>query len=307
MRAVIALGGNALRARGESFEFEHQAQRAFKSLEPLARLISEGHEIAITHGNGPQVGMEFFRNVLTKHRYPVFPMDALNASTQGWIGYALEKAIRAHQPQAKVATLVCMVEVRENDPAFENPTKPIGEFFDEGKARELSQRFGWAVKQDATRGWRVVVPSPRPVRVLSTPGVETLLDAGFVVITAGGGGIPVVRKGQRWRGVFAVIDKDRASALLALEVKADKFVILTGVDAAYLRFGQPDQEKITKLTVSEAKELLAQGHFPPGSMGPKIEAASHFAQQSGKPAVISSLDSLSSALRGEAGTTVVPD
>ncbi|MGB9589893.1 MAG: carbamate kinase, partial [Candidatus Hydrothermia bacterium] len=190
-KAVVALGGNALRNKGESFEIEVQSARAEASVKPILELLDTGWSVVITHGNGPQVGLSFLRNAMTEDEFPIYPMDALNAETQGWIGYAIERGLRNQRPGLPVATLVSMVEVSPDDPGFQNPSKPIGEFFDKVKAMAMHGRYGWPIKEDAGRGWRVVVPSPAPLRVISSPAVKTLLEHGFVVIAAGGGGIPV--------------------------------------------------------------------------------------------------------------------
>ncbi len=302
MRIVVALGGNALREKGEPFTFEHQAEKARRSMAFVADLVRRGHQVAITHGNGPQVGLEFFRQVYGAERFPVFPLDALGAMTQGWIGYALERGLREALDGVKLATIVSMVEVSPDDPAFQNPTKPIGDFFSAEEARRLREHFGWTFKEDPRGGWRVVVPSPMPKHILSAPAVKELLEKGFVVIAVGGGGIPVVKRENRYEGVFAVIDKDRASALLAHEVGADLFLILTGVPFVYVDFGKPTQRALRELTVAEAKELLEEGQFPPGSMGPKIEAAIWFLERGGKEVIITSLERAREALEGKAGT-----
>lgn len=305
-KAVVALGGNALRNKGESFEIEVQAARAEASVKPILQLLDSGYRVVITHGNGPQVGLSFLRNALTEDEFPIYPMDALNAETQGWIGYAIERGLRNQRPELPVATIVSMVEVSPDDPGFQNPSKPIGEFFERVKAMAMHGRYGWPIREDAGRGWRVVVPSPIPIRVLSSPAVNHLLEQGFVVIAAGGGGIPVVNKNGRWEGVFAVIDKDRASAVLARETGAELLVILTAVDSVCLNFGKPDQRELRLLTCAEAEEFLSEGHFPSGSMGPKIEAACDFLRAGGKKVIITSLDGILSALEGNGGTTIVP-
>ena len=303
-KAVVALGGNALRNKGESFEIEVQSARAEASVLPILQLLDSDWRVVITHGNGPQVGLSFLRNAMSEDEFPVYPMDALNAETQGWIGYAIERGLRNQRPGLPVATLVSMVEVSPDDPGFANPSKPIGEFFDKVKAMAMHGRYGWPIREDAGRGWRVVVPSPMPLRVLASPAVNHLLDQGFLVIAAGGGGIPVINKNGRWEGVFAVIDKDRASAVLAREISAEMLIILTAVDAVYLNFGKPDQTELRNIRCVEAEKYLADGQFPSGSMGPKIEAACDFLRSGGKRVIITSLDGLSSALEGEGGTTI---
>jgi len=305
-KAVVALGGNALRDKGESFEVEVQSARAESSVSPILRLVDAGWRVVITHGNGPQVGLSFLRNAMSEDEFPIYPMDALNAETQGWIGYAIERGLRNQRPDLPIATLVSMVEVSPDDPGFANPSKPIGEFFDKVKAMAMHGRYGWPIREDAGRGWRVVVPSPMPLRIISSPAVNHLLEQGFLVIAAGGGGIPVVHRNGRWEGVFAVIDKDRASAVLARETGAELLIILTTVDSAYLNFGKPDQERLGEMTVQEARSYMAQGHFHAGSMGPKIEASCDFVENGGHRALITSLDCLARAMDGETGTAIVP-
>ncbi|NPA79903.1 MAG: carbamate kinase [Thermotogae bacterium] len=309
MRVVVALGGNALRKKGEGFDYETHYDNALLTFQRLAEagFFSNDRKVVITHGNGPQVGMEFVRHFLTKERFPMYPLHALTASTQGWIGYILEatlrRTLRERGMEREVATLMTMVEVSPDDPALRDPSKPIGEFMTKEQAMELSILTGLPVKEDANRGWRLVVGSPKPLRVINSRIVKALMEAGVIVIAAGGGGVPV--KGD-FSGVPAVIDKDRASALLGLEVGADALYILTQVPAVYINYGKPDQRPLRKVRVEELKRYAEEGHFAPGSMLPKVEAAISFVEGGGKRVVITSPDFVAEAERGEAGTVVLP-
>jgi len=309
MRAVIALGGNALRRKGEPFTLETHERNARIAMESLYRFAHE-NQVVITHGNGPQVGEEFFRNVFTSGSVFTMTLDFLNAETQGWIGYLLEKNLRNVFSEKginkSVATLITLVKVDPSDPAFQNPTKYVGRFFSREEAEELSRKYGWTFKEDKGRGYRVVVPSPYPIEVLNADAVQTLLDSSFVVIAAGGGGVPVVEENGSIRGVEAVIDKDLASSRLALQIGADMLIILTEVDRVYLNFGTPDETPLERVSVEELKKYMEEGHFPPGSMGPKVQAVIEFLENGGKEAIITSLDRFEEALEGKTGTRIVP-
>ncbi len=309
MRAVVALGGNALRKKGEPFDLETHEKNARIAAESLREFLLD-NEVVITHGNGPQVGEEFFRNVFTSGKVFTMSLDYLNAETQGWIGYLLEKSIRnaflRHGESRSIATLVTLVRVDASDPAFQNPTKYVGRFFSREEAEELREKYGWTFKEDADRGWRVVVPSPEPLEVLNADAVSTLLEAGFVVIAAGGGGIPVVVENGEIRGVEAVIDKDLASARLASQIGADTLIILTEVEKVYLNYGKPDQKPLDRVRVDELERYYREGHFPPGNMGPKVRAVIDFLRRGGKRAIITSLYTFREALEGKTGTHVLP-
>lgn len=310
-KVVIALGGNALRSKGEPFTIEHQYNRAKRSLVPIVELIREGYRIVITHGNGPQVGVEFFRNILARDKYPPYPLDVLNAETQGWMGYIISLALTNRMAELNmrrhVTTVVTRVIVDKNDPAFQNPTKPIGNFFTESEMLELKKKFPSLVfKNDANRGYRVVVPSPKPLEVLEAGEIKKLVDDGEIVIAAGGGGIPIVREDGGFRGVEAVIDKDLASAVLARNIGAEKLVILTEVPYVYLDFGKPTQRELREVHLDEIKRHYAEGQFPPGSMGPKVEAAIEFLENGGDEVIITSLDLSLEAIHGKGGTRIVP-
>jgi len=307
-KIIIALGGNALRRKGEPFTIEHQYMNASKVIKPVVALAEEGYKICITHGNGPQVGVEFFRNIYSRHKFPPYPLDALNAETQGWIGYVISRAVRKQLREDKidkeVVALVTQVVVDKDDPAFKNPTKPIGDFFTKEEAEELMKNFGWIMKEDAGRGYRVVVPSPKPLRTVEAPIISKLVDEGVIVIASGGGGIPVVEEDGVLKGVEAVIDKDRASALLGREIKADLFMILTEVDYVYVNFGKPDARPLKEVRVSELKKYYEEGQFPEGSMGPKIEAAFDFLENGGSKVIITSIERAHDALYNGFGTHI---
>ncbi len=307
---VIALGGNALRKKGEDFSVETQYRNVLRSMQNLRPLFTPDRRIAITHGNGPQVGVEFHRNILARDWYPPYPLDVLNADTQGWIGYlivnALHQVFLEHGIRRQATAVVTRVEVDPEDPAFQNPTKPIGDFYSEEEARRLQEVLGLPMREDAGRGWRAVVPSPWPRHVVEAPVIQELVQKGVVTVAVGGGGIPVVRRDHGYQGVPAVIDKDRASAVLALEIGARRLIILTEVDRVYLNFGTPQAQPLEHLTLREAEQYLAEGHFPPGNMGPKIEAAIHFLRHGGQEVIITSIERAHQALQGLAGTHLHP-
>jgi len=279
--------------------------------ELLVPVFRSGYRAVLTHGNGPVVGNILFRMALTSKSLVPMPMDVCVAHSQGGIGYMLQQSLAnvlaRHGIRASVSSIVTEVEVDPNDPAFTHPTKPVGRFFSEADARRIASETGWDFVEDSGRGWRRVVPSPLPLAILDTPAINALLAAGVIPIAAGGGGIPVVRApGGGYRGVAAVVDKDLTSGLLAADVGAGQLVMLTGVERVALDFGKPTQRSIERLTVAEARKHLADGQFPPGSMGPKISAALQFIERGGPRAVITSLDKLDLALDGRAGTAIVP-
>jgi carbamate kinase len=295
---VVALGGNALLGPGErGTAAEHRANLAstFRAIAPLLR-----GEVVLTHGNGPQVGNELLRQELAAAEAPPLPLCVAVAQTQAEVGTLIAAELRplAGRPVAVVATHVV---VDEHDPAFENPTKPIGPFYDSSRAQQLERERGWALREVSGRGWRRVVPSPQPLEVLELEAVRTLLNAGTLVVAAGGGGIPVVRREDRYDGIDAVIDKDRASALLAEGLGAERLVILTEVPAVYRRFGTDGQEPVAELSPGRDSGLLAD--LPAGSMRPKVEAAFAFVEKTGGEALITSAEAVE---EGKAGTKVVP-
>ncbi len=302
---MIALGGNALRKKGEGFDFETHYENAYMTFLNLADTGILWEKVCITHGNGPQVGMEFMRNFISKDRFPIYPLDSLTASTQGWIGYIFERALRKVLRERKINREVCvvitLVEVDKEDPALKDPSKPIGDFLTEREAKELSILTGLDVKEDANRGWRFVVGSPKPLRILNASTINRLIDDGIIVIACGGGGVPVDKD---LNGVSAVIDKDRASSLLAKDISAERFIILTEVPEVYINFGKPNQKPIREITVEELKRLIEEGHFAPGSMLPKIEAVIDFIEGGGKEAIITSPQHLKESLKGLRGTFI---
>jgi carbamate kinase len=308
---VVAFGGNAVYPPTIKGLAEEQLEIMDAACELLVPVFRAGYRAVLTHGNGPVVGNILFRMALTSKSLVPMPMDVCVAHSQGGIGYMLQQSLAnvlaRHGIRASVSSIVTEVEVDPNDPAFTHPTKPVGRFFSEADARRIASETGWDFVEDSGRGWRRVVPSPMPLAILDTPAINALLAAGVIPIAAGGGGIPVVRApGGGYRGVAAVVDKDLTSGLLAADVGAGQLVMLTGVERVALDFGKPTQRSIERLTVAEARKHLADGQFPPGSMGPKISAALQFIERGGPRAVITSLDKLDLALDGRAGTAIVP-
>jgi len=302
MRILVALGGNALLRRGETMSAENQrrnVQTAAKALAPLGR----GHQLVITHGNGPQVGLLALQSA-AYHEVNAYPLDVLGAQTEGMIGYMIEQELGNILPfEQPFATILSMVEVDPDDPAFRNPTKPIGPVYTEEEAKRLMAKEGWVMAPDE-KGWRRVVPSPVPKRIFQIRPVKWLLEKGCIVICAGGGGIPTMyAPGRKLQGIDAVIDKDRASALLARELEVDIFIMATDADAVYLDWGKPAQRRIRRAS----PQALAQYDFAAGSMGPKVEAACDFVERTGKTAAIGALTDLERITRGEAGTIVTRD
>lgn len=308
-RIVIALGGNALGNTPAE-----QLQRIDAAAPSLIGLIKQGHEIIVSHGNGPQVGMiklGLDTAADSNDKVARFPLPECTALSQGYIGYHLQNGIlrelRIEGMPWHVATVITQMEVDPNDPAFKNPTKPIGAFYTEEEAKKLmAENPGMVYKEDAGRGWRQMVASPKPLDIVEKDSILNLLDHEFIVIACGGGGIPVIKdKDGDYEGVPAVIDKDFASAKLAELVDADYLFILTAVDRVCINFGKPNQEELKEITVEKAKELAAEGHFAPGSMLPKVEAAISFAQgKKGRKAVIASLEKAPMAMKGESGTVI---
>jgi carbamate kinase len=305
--AVVAMGGNALVPPGERGTLGEQQVHARAACEGVAALVESGYRVVLTHGNGPQVGAALLRAELAQ--LPRQPLDACVAETQGEIGYllqqALETTLAAHGLADPVAAIVTQVVVDPGDPAFLRPTKPIGPFLSELEARERERQLGWVVGEDASRGWRRLVASPRPLEIVELPAIRACLDAGMVVIAAGGGGIPVARQEGRLEGVEAVIDKDRASALLAKKLGAQMLLFSTDVDRVAWHFGKPDQRWLDRLGWDDAQIYLAEGEFPPGSMGPKIEAALDFLRAPERRVIITSPQRIAAALHGHAGTLML--
>lgn len=312
--AVVAIGGNSLIKDKTKVSVQDQYEAAKETTIHIAGMIEAGWDVAIGHGNGPQVGFILRRSEIA-HKVEgmhELPLDVCGADSQGAIGYALQQNLQneltkrgIHKP---VTTVITQVLVDKDDPAFEKPTKPIGSFMEESDAKKREHELGWAVVEDAGRGWRRVVPSPLPKKVVELEAVQTLIKAGAVVITVGGGGIPVIETDDNtYAGTAAVIDKDYASALVAMSIGADLLLISTAVDKVALNFGKPDQRWIDRMTASEAQDYLDEGtHFAEGSMAPKIRAILWFLESGGKQAIITTPENIGKALMGETGTTIVP-
>jgi carbamate kinase len=308
--AVVAVGGNSLIKNKEQRTIPDQYAAAGESMTHIAGMIEADWDVVITHGNGPQVGFILRRAELALHELHPVPLDSCGADTQGAIGYMFQRALYNEFKQRgidkKSATVVTQVLVDRNDPAFQNPSKPIGSFMDEGTASERSKQDGWVVVEDAGRGWRRVVPSPLPVRIIEQDAIQSLIEDGFVVIGVGGGGIPVVEdENGELVGIEAVIDKDFASALLANNIQADLLLISTAVEKVALNFNKPDQRWIDRMTLEEAKKHLADGQFGKGSMEPKIRAIVGFLERGGKEALITDPANIELALEGKTGTRIV--
>jgi carbamate kinase len=308
---VVAIGGNSLIKDPQHMTVPDQYAALGETSGHIATIIKEGWRVAIGHGNGPQVGFILRRSELASHELHEVPLDVCGADSQGAIGYELQQNLandfRRMGMDRQAVTVVTQVEVAADDPAFANPSKPIGSFMDEATALRRRDVDGWSVREDAGRGWRRVVPSPKPLRIVEEKAVRALLHDGFVVITVGGGGIPVVADEHGLlHGIAAVIDKDYASALLATAIRADVFAISTSIERVALDWGRPTQRFVDHLTVDEARAYLAEGtHFAPGSMAPKVEACIGFLERGGGEAVISSPENLELALLGRAGTHIV--
>lgn len=307
-KIVVALGGNAILRPKEEATFSNQLANVKISAEQIMSLKEAGHNVVIVHGNGPQVGNIIRQNEEAKSVVPSLPLDACSAESQGLIGYMLTQSLRNEALKRKMSTSVAWLltetEVELSDPAFAEPSKPIGVFYDKSEAQELALSKGWVVKEDAGRGYRRVVASPEPVKIHGVEQVAALLNAGTLVVSTGGGGIPITADSQgQFSGVDAVIDKDRSALKLAEQLEADVLMILTDVPHVYINYNQPNQEKLTRLSVQQAFDYVNAGHFAAGSMGPKMEAAIAFAK-SGKIAIICSLDEALLALEGKSGTRI---
>jgi len=309
-RIVIALGGNAILQPGQKGTSEEQAANVDVACKGIARLIAEGAEVVLTHGNGPQVGNALIRSEESAQIIPPSPLHVCGAQTQGELGFYIQKSLGNNLTLNKhprpVVTVVTQTLVDADDPAFQNPTKPVGPFYTPAKAAKIMETRGWVMVEDSGRGWRRVVASPKPLELIEAPAIRRLVDSGAVVVASGGGGIPVRRcEDGTLTGVEAVIDKDLAGAVLARDVEATKFIVLTDVDGAYINFKRPDKKLLRRLDTVEAARLMQEGQFGTGSMGPKIQAAMSFAESTGKPALITSLGALEQALSGKTGTVVV--
>lgn len=309
-KLVIALGGNALQEAGKPATAQAQLEVVEKTSEYIADIVERGYEVIVAHGNGPQVGRIVIQNEVASAATPAMPFDVCGAMSQGMIGYhiqqGLSKVLRHRGINKNVVTIVTQVVVDKDDPKFKAPSKPIGPFYTEEEAKAIAAEKGYTMKEDAGRGWRRVVASPLPVEIVELDAVKTLNDAGFVVVTVGGGGIPVIRNDAGdLEGVAAVIDKDLASEKLARDMDADALVILTAVEKVSINFKKPDQKDLDRMSAAEAKQYIKEGHFAPGSMLPKIEAALSFVESKpGRVAIITSLDKAVDAIEGRAGTTI---
>ena len=308
--ALVAVGGNSLIRAGEKGTIAEQLANARHTAAAIVELHREGYRLVVTHGSGPQVGAALLRSERAADQVYSLPLDVCDATAQGEIGYLMQQSLqnemgRAGQKGAVVAVL-SQVVVSHDDPAMKKPSKPIGPFYSRAEAEERKRRFGWEIVEDASRGYRRVVPSPEPLEIVEEPVVRALMEQGVLVIAVGGGGIPVVRNGGNLEGVEAVIDKDRVSGLLASRLKVDQFIICTDVEAVFVDFKQPTKRALGRVSAAEMKQYLAAGQFPPGSMGPKVESAVEFVEHGGREAIITSYDHLREAVQGTRGTHVVP-
>ena len=306
---VLAVGGNALLRVGDNGTAEEQFKRARETAENIFPVFNE-YKVVVTHGNGPQVGAILLQNENSKNIVPPMPLDVCGAMSQGEIGYFLGQSFHnvfdEKGMKKEIVTVLTRVLVDENDPAFKNPTKPIGPFYTEEEAKKLAKERGWTVIEDSGRGWRRVVPSPDPLEIIEKNIIRKIIDSGYVAIAVGGGGIPVIRKNGSLIGVEGVIDKDLASATLGKDIRADKLFILTSVDRVYLNFGTEQQRGIEEMNVSEAKKYMEEGHFRKGSMYPKILAAIRFLKSGGKSVLITSPEKVKDSMDGKSGTWIYP-
>jgi carbamate kinase len=308
---LIAVGGNSLIRAGEKGTIAEQLANARRTAAAITGLVRDGCQLVITHGNGPQVGAALLRSERASDQVPGHTLDVCDATTQGEIGYLLQQSLRnellavgLHVP---VVTVLTQCVVSPEDPAMQHPTKPIGPFYSRADAEERRRQFGWQIVEDAARGYRRVVPSPDPIEIVELEVIRDLVNDGVLVIAVGGGGIPVVRSKGMLRGVEAVIDKDRASALLAAQLGVDLFAISTDTEYVYLDYKKPTQRPLKHVTAAELEAHYHAGHFPPGNMGPKVESVLRFLHNRGKQAVITSFEHLYAAVNGPAGTHIVPD
>lgn len=306
---VIAIGGNAILKEGQVGTVEEQLANVDSACGPIVDLYAKGFRIILVHGNGPQVGNILLQVEAAADTVAPQTIDLAGAQTQGQLGYMIQRSVHNHFTRrgvaGKITSVVTQVIVDARDPAFQNPTKPIGPFYTQQRAEELHRLSPQQVfREDAGRGWRRVVPSPRPIRIIERDSVRSLLDQNHIVVAGGGGGIPVAVEGDHYVGMEAVVDKDLVSAAIARDLNADKLIILTGVPQVYVDFGTPDQRPIYRMSAAEAKQYLDEGQFPPGSMMPKIQAALEYLEAGGKEVVITSIDQLAQAAEGKTGTVI---
>lgn len=307
--ALLAVGGNSLIRAGEKGTVAEQLANTRRTAAAIIGLIRDGYHLVLTHGNGPQVGAALLRSERGSDQVPPHSLDVCDACTQGEIGYLLQQSLHNELARAAlnvpVVTVVTQVVVSRDDPAMQHPSKPIGPFYSRADAEQRRQMFGWQIVEDAARGYRRVVPSPEPIDIVELEVIRSLVDQGVLVIAAGGGGIPVVRSNGGLCGIDAVIDKDRASALLASRLGVDLFAISTDTEFVYLDYKKPGQRPVTQATAAEMQEHYRGGHFPPGNMGPKIESALRFLANGGREVIITSYEHLYEAVAGSAGTHIV--
>lgn len=305
---LIAVGGNSLLRAGQSGSVKEQIENANTTCRHIARLVEQGHQIVITHGNGPQVGAQLIRSEMAAQQVYQLPLDSCDASTQGELGYVLQNAmsnaLRALSINTPVITILTQVVVDEFDPAFSHPSKPVGPFYAKEVAEKRKHELGWEIIEDAARGYRRIVPSPCPLEIVELAAIRYCLSQGFVVIAAGGGGIPVIDRGGVYSGVEAVVDKDRASSLLANKLGLETFITSTDTDKVYLNFKKQNQLALDQVSLAQAEQYLSEHHFLPGSMGPKIEAAIDFLSSGGREVIITRPDLITEALTGRAGTHI---
>lgn len=308
---LLAIGGNSLIRAGEKGSIAEQVANARRTAVEIVALCRSGHRLVLTHGNGPQVGAALLRSERGASQVPGQSLDVCDACTQGEIGYILQQALESefsiaglHMP---VVTVVTQSVVSADDPAMQHPTKPIGPFYSRADAEERQRQFEWKIVEDASRGYRRVVPSPEPIEIVELEVIQDLVEDGVLVIACGGGGIPVIWKDGKLQGVEAVIDKDRASSLLASKLGVDLFMISTDTDYVYLDYKKAGQRPLRRVTATELQTYLEAGHFPPGNMGPKIESVLRFLRHGGTEAIVTSCENLGKAIAGNAGTHILPD
>ncbi|MGC8562896.1 MAG: carbamate kinase [Thermoplasmata archaeon] len=309
MKATLAVGGNALLEKYDRGTADEQIYRAELTARKTFEFFRE-NEVVLTHGNGPQVGAILLQNEFASSVSPAMPLDVCGAMSQGNIGYFLQtsfqKVFNEMGVNKKIVTLITRTVVEKDDPAFKNPTKPVGKYYTRDEARVLGSNNGFVMKEDAGRGYRRVVPSPIPVDIVEFDQIKYLMNEKFVPIAVGGGGIPVIKSDGGYTGVEAVIDKDLASSLIAVKLNADLFIILTAVDAAYINFNKPNKQKLGIIGTEEIKKLRTEGHFASGSMLPKVDAAINFVEKTGRKAIITNAENMALALKGTAGTIITP-
>lgn len=308
---IISIGGNALIPKGEKGTIDEQFDHTMLAMGKIAKMLEHDSNIVITHGNGPIVGNIVIRNEAAKDIIPAMPLYICDADSEGGIGFMLQQSLyncfKKNGISREVVALVTQVVVDKNDPAFLNPTKPIGPFYSKDDSDLLAKSRGWVLREDSGRGFRRVVPSPKPKRIVESQVIKKFADDGVIVIAAGGGGVPVIEESEsRLKGIDAVIDKDLATAVLAKEIGADRFINLTSIDKVYINFGKPNQKGLDKINLEDAIKYLNTGEFAPGSMGPKIESAIEFLNTGGKEVIITNAESLESAMQGRGGTRIAP-